>query len=118
MTLKDIENLPQRINLSYKRETSGIRGEEDNGLITIYLRNCKDNYWAARTIIHEVTHWKYGIGQNQWSECVCIAQELKHARNRNYLTISEKRTIVRAVKDAYPEYKWKKGGMLYGRKKW
>lgn len=116
--LKDIENLPERIKLSYEYESSGLRGEENDGSITIYLRNCKNAYWAARTVIHEITHWKYGIGNNQWAECVCIAQELKHAKNRSNLTISEKRTIIKAVKLAYPEYKWKKGGILYGRKKW
>ena len=116
-TLKDIESLPQRIKLTYERRSDGVRGDERNGEIRIFLSNCKNVKWAARSVIHERTHWKYGISQSQWSECVCLAQELKHARNRDYLTISEKRTIIKAVKDVYPEFNWRKGGYVHGRRK-
>lgn len=116
-TLRDVENLPKRIKLTTEYKENGVRGDELNGEIRIFLRNCKDEKWAARTIIHECTHWKYGIGYSQWSEAVCVAQELKHARNRDYLTISEKRSIIKAVKETYPELNWKKGGMTNGRKK-
>lgn len=116
-TLKDIENLPQRIKLTYESVSDGVRGDERNGEIRIFLSNCKNVKWAARSVIHETTHWKYGISQSQWSESMCLAQELKHARNRDYLTISEKRTIIKAVKEAYPEFNWRKGGYVYGRKK-
>ena len=116
-TLKDIENLPQRIKLTYERRSDGVRGDERNGEIRIFLSSCKNVKWAARSVIHERTHWKYGISQSQWSECVCLAQELKHARNRDYLTISEKRTIIKAVKDVYPEFNWRKGGYVHGRRK-
>lgn len=94
-----------------------IYGEEDGGLITIYMRNCEDAERAARTIIHECTHKRYGIGQSQWAECVCFAQELKHKYRRDILTIAEKRRIIKAVKDGYPEYNWRKGGMIYGKRK-
>lgn len=116
-TLRDVGNLPKRIKLTTEYKENGVRGDELNGEIRIFLRNCKDEKWAARTIIHECTHWKYGIGYSQWSEAVCVAQELKHARNRDYLTISEKRSIIKAVKETYPELNWKKGGMTNGRKK-
>ncbi len=116
-TLKDIENLPKRIKLSSEIRYDGVRGEEFGGAITIYLSNCENPYWAARTVIHECTHQKYGIGNSQWAECVCIAQELKHARNRNFLTYSEKKTIVKAVKEAYPEYNWRRGGLVNGKRK-
>ena len=116
-TLRDVENLPKRIKLTTEYKENGVRGDELNGEIRIFLRNCKDEKWAARTIIHECTHWKYGIGYSQWSEAVCVAQELKHARNRDYLTISEKRSIIKAVKETYPELNWKNGGMTNGRKK-
>lgn len=112
-----IENLPEPIKFTYGEWSTGLRGEENNGAITIYLNNCKNVLWAARTIIHECTHYRYGIGQSQWAECVCVAQELKHARNRDTLTQEELRTIVSAVKDSYPELKWKKGGIINGRKK-
>lgn len=116
-TLKDIENLPERINLTYNYKENGVRGEQNGNEITIYLSNCANTKWAARSVIHEVTHYKYGIGQSQWAECVCVAQELKHARNRDYLTISELKTIISAVKDVYPEFNWRKGGIINGRNK-
>lgn len=116
-TLKYIENLPEQIKLTYTAKGDNIRGEQIGDEITVFLRNCKNTKWAARTVIHEVTHHKYGIGQSQWAECVCVAQELKHARNRDYLTTSELRTIISAVKEAYPEYNWRKGGVINGRKK-
>lgn len=94
-----------------------IYGDEDGGLITVYMRNCEDAERAARTIIHECTHKRYGIGQSQWAECVCFAQELKHKYKRDSLTIAEKRRIIKAVKDGYPEYNWRKGGMIYGKRK-
>ena len=114
-TLKDIDNLPERIKLTYVYKEGGVRGEQIGNEITIYLRNCKNVKWAARSVIHEVTHYKYGIGQSQWAECVCVAQELKHARNRDYLTVSELRTIISAVKDVYPDLNWRKGGVINGR---
>lgn len=116
-TLKDIESLPELIKLTYESKGGGIRGEERNGSIIIYLQNCKNPKWAARSVVHEVTHYKYGIGYSQWAECVCVAQELKHARNRDNLTVNELRTIVSAVKDAYPEFNWRKGGVINGRNK-
>lgn len=116
-TLKDIENLPEHIKLTYSYKENGVRGEQNGNEITIYLSNCANTKWAARSVIHEVTHYKYGIGQSQWAECVCVAQELKHARNRDYLTISELKTIISAVKDVYPEFNWRKGGIINGRNK-
>ena len=115
--LKDMENLPERIKLTYERRNDGVRGVQEGNSITIYLSNCSNVKWAARSIIHEITHYKYGIGQSQWAECVCVAQELKHARNRDYLTTNELRTIVKAVKEVYPEYNWRKGGIINGRRK-
>ena len=113
-----LPELPENIILTHG-DNPNIRGEEKDGRIYIYVNNCKNVQWVARTIIHEYTHFRYGIGNSQWSECVCIAQELKHARNREYLTISEKRIIINAVKSD-PDYKrlnWRKGGFINGRRK-
>ena len=111
-----LENLPQRMKLTYEPKGNGIRGEEKSGNTVIYLSNCKDVKTASCSVIHECTHYKYGISNSQWAECVCVAQELKHRRCREYLTIAEKRTIIKAVKESYGEYNWRKGGRIYGRK--
>ena len=54
-TLKDIENLPERIKLTYSYKENGVRGEQNGNEITIYLSNCANTKWAARSVIHEVT---------------------------------------------------------------
>ena len=113
-----LPELPENIILTHGDDPD-VRGEEKDGRIYIYVNNCKNIQWVARTIIHEYTHYRYGIVDSQWAECVCIAQELKHARNREYLTIAEKRTIINAVKSD-PDYKklnWRKGGFINGRRK-
>ena len=116
-TLRVLEMLPEPVKFTYGEYYTGVRGEERNGRITIYLNNCKNTLWASRSVIHECTHYRYGIGQSQWAECVCVAQELKHARGRNKSTYGELRMIVRAVKDVYPEYNWRKGGIINGKRK-
>ena len=115
------KNLKEPIELNdktIKLDSSGrkIYGEENGERIVIYLLNCENAERAARTIIHECTHYRYGISESQWAESVCFAQELKHKYKRDYLTIQEKRRIIKAVKDGYPEYNWRKGGRLHGRK--
>ena len=74
---------------------------------------------VARTVIHELTHYRYGIGGSQWSECVCIAHELMHKYNRKTLTFSEKKRIIEAVKrdSDYGKLNWRKGGIIHGRRK-
>lgn len=116
-TLEYIENAAEIIRLTYAPRGDGVRGVQTGNDVTIFLDNCKNVKWAARSVIHEITHIKYGIGQSQWAECVCVAQELKHARNRDHLFTSELRAIIRAVKNAYPEYDWRKGGLINERRK-
>lgn len=117
-TLEMLSILPESIVLTHGVEPE-LRGIEDYGHICIYVNNCRNIQWVARTVIHEFTHYRYGIGKSQWSECVCIAQELKHARNRDYLTIAEKRAIIKAVKSDgdYKKLNWRKGGRINGRTK-
>ena len=114
--LNYLEEQEVRPKLTYDSRSGGVRGEEIGGEIFIYLSNCKDIKTAACTVIHECTHRRYGIGQSQWSECVCIAQEIKHRRGRNDLTESERRVIIKAVKEAYPEFNWRRGGIIRGRR--
>ncbi len=117
-----MENLPERITLDYKTvelDSNGLKiyGMEIDGVITIFMKNCENAERAARTVIHECTHRRFGIGESQWAESVCFAQELKHKYKRDYLTYAEKLRIIEAVVEGYPEYKWRKGGLVNGRRK-
>lgn len=111
------ENLPERIKLDYTTNKPNVYGENYHNDIIIYMKSNPTAERAARTVIHECTHQRYGIGESQWAECVCIAHELMHKYNRYYLTVAEKRRIIKAVKEVYSEYNWRKGGLMYGRKK-
>lgn len=116
--LEALNEMPQRPYIDYSTiRYDGLKGEELGGRIIVYANSCKDLKTVVCTLIHEHTHKKYGIGQSQWAECVCVAQEIKHRRQRDYLLESERRMIIKAVKEVYPEYQWRKGGIIYGRRK-
>ncbi len=80
--------------------------------ITVYAKNTKTIKRTAATLVHEVTHCKYGIGGSQYAEAVCFARE--HIHEHGVLTFQDKRNIIKTVKELYPEYQWRKGG----RNKW
>lgn len=116
-TLSTVENLPYILKFNYSSESSGERGREDRGLITINIANCNNSKIAASTIIHECTHYIYGIGNSQWAECVCFCKEKMFLTGKDKLTVAEKRDIINKVKKAYPELNWRRGGIVNGRRK-
>ena len=85
----------------------GFYDAEDDA-IRIFADKTKTIEKTAEVLIHEATHKKYGIGGDQWSEAVCIAQEVKHRKRSNILTFQEKKDILRLVAKLYPEYPWRK----------
>ncbi|MCR5815583.1 MAG: hypothetical protein K6F91_01725 [Ruminococcus sp.] len=114
--IKDyLKNAPCKINIMYNVDVDKeLKGLYDpiNDEIYLYASNTKTVSETAATLIHEVTHRRYEIGGNFWSECVCKAQELKHKERKNVLTISEKRDIIKSVKETYseiyPDMKWRR----------
>ena len=114
-TLKYIKDTEIRPILNYEPQYHTNRGMQFGNRIEIYMNNIQSPLVAAQTVIHEITHHKYGIGKCQWAEAVCMAKEKMHKENRKYLTISEKRYIVRLARKYYGEYNWKKGGIKYGK---
>ncbi len=85
----------------------GFYDAEDD-VIRIFADQTKTIEKTAEVLIHEATHRKYGIGGDQWSEAVCIAQEVKHRKRSNTLTSQEKKDILKLVAELYPEYPWRK----------
>ena len=83
-------------------------GNTIGNYITVYAKNTKTIKRTAKTLVHEVTHCKYGIGGSQWAEAVCFARE--HIHEHGQLTFQDKRNIIKMVKQLYPEYQWRKGG--------
>ena len=80
----------------------------EDDVIRIFADRTKTIEKTAEVLIHEATHRKYGIGGDQWSEAVCIAQEVKHRKKSNKLTSQEKKDILKLVNELYPEYPWRK----------
>ena len=85
----------------------GTRGCQDKDEITIFASETKTVQVTAETLIHEITHYRYNIGESQWAECVCFAQELKHRMGKSQLTVFELRNIINTVKELYPELPWR-----------
>ena len=46
---------------------------------------------------------------------VCFSQEYKHLYGKEKLTFAEKRKLIRALKTAYADLKWKRGGYKGGK---
>ena len=96
------------VEVDYTDEApKGVRGETMGRFITIYAQNTRTVKLTAKTLIHEVTHCKYGIGGDQWAEAVCFCRE--HIHENGSLTYRDMRNIIKTVKELYPEYKWRKG---------
>ena len=104
------------VEINYTDEApKGVRGETFGRSITIYAKNTRTIKATAKTLVHEVTHCKYGIGGSQWAEAVCFARE--HIHEHGELTFRDKRNIIKSVKELYPEYQWRKGGRGNGKSK-
>lgn len=103
-----VEHPELNINLCYKIDVpEGLLGRQDKNDIYIYASKTGTIQKTAETLIHEITHRKYDIGGNQWAECVCRAQEIKHRKKNDKLTGQELRDIIKSVKRDYPELKWR-----------
>lgn len=67
---------------------------------------------TSEVLIHELTHRRYNIYGDFWSECVCRSHEIMHRERRSYLTIQEKRSIIKEIKEVYselhPDWKWRR----------
>lgn len=101
------------VEISYADDApEGERGYTTGFSIVIHAKNTRTIKETAKTIVHEVTHSKYGIGGSQYAEAVCFARE--HLHEHGSLTNQDLRNIIKIVKRLYPEYEWRKGG----RNKW
>ena len=112
-TLKSIEE--HNVNIVITTETDeyeekGVRGTQLGSNIKLYARNISSNRVAAQTLIHEMAHYRFGIGGCQHAEAVCFAYEKMHLVNRNYLTKEEWEYVKKLAIDNYPGFEWEKGG--------
>lgn len=108
-TMKYIVDHPEiNIELAYHVNNPGkLYGKQVKNDIRIYASDTKTIEKTAETLIHEITHHRYNIGESQWAECVCRAQELKHRYRKKTLTGDELRSIIKEIKELYPELPWR-----------
>ena len=76
-TLKYIKGAEIYPKLIYESQLHTNRGLQFGNSIEIYVANIKSPLVAAQTIIHEITHHKYGISNCQWAEAVCDTTPLE-----------------------------------------
>lgn len=98
-------NIQMYYNVDHKKDVFGEQLGDD---IFIYASETKTIQKTAETLIHEITHHRYDIGESRWAECVCKAQEIKHRNKRNELTADELKGIIKETKALYPELPWRR----------
>ena len=99
----------------YDPQKHSNRGQQQGDKICLFMDNIHSPLVAAQTLIHEVCHYQYGIGQSQWAETVCMAKEKMHKENRTKLTVAERRKLVLLARNYYGEYQWRRGGQIGGK---
>ena len=99
-----------RIAFYEDEDGGGNRGWQQGDNISIFPRNIANVRVAAQTVIHEMTHHHYGIGNSQHAETICFGMEKLHLTGNEKLTPAEWEQIKKLVVDAYPEFEWEDGG--------
>lgn len=111
--IKYLEENPTYVRMCYKvKFDDGVLGYYEPSYQEIYI-NCSATKTIEKTteiIIHEVTHKRLNIGGDLKSEVICKIYEQMHHNRTNKLTYEEIRSIIKSVKELYPEYKgiWKR----------
>lgn len=110
-TINAIKNSDVIINvINMRMHPIGARGEQDGNRIDIYARQCQNKLVFSQTIVHEMAHYRFGIGKCQHAEAICFAMEKMHKERRDYLKPNEWEYVKKLAQDTYPELKWEEGG--------
>lgn len=99
------ENIDVQVNYNPEITRNGLLGLSHGKHVDIFGLNTKTKNETVKTIIHEITHVKYDIGECQWAEAVCETRALQH--EKGILTIQDKRNIIKEIKKNYPDMKWR-----------
>ena len=89
---------------------TGARGEQYGDRIDIYARQCPNKLVFSQTIVHEMAHYRFGIGECQHAEAICFAMEKMHKECRDYLKPNEREYVKKLAQDVYTDLKWEDGG--------
>ena len=109
-TIRHIRDSDARIFLDNEAPEGTERGYQQGEAIHLYLHNIGSRRIAGQTLIHEMAHYWYRIGNCQHAEAVCFAMEKMHILGRDYLTPDEWSQMVQLAVDNYADKKWEAGG--------
>lgn len=105
-----IKNSNVRIAIYEDEFGNGERGNQEGDHITLYPRNISSLRVAAQTLIHEMGHYHYKIGNCQHAEAICFGLEKLHLTGKEKLTKEEWEYVKKLAIDNYPEYEWEARG--------
>lgn len=83
----------------------GLHGRAIGNHIYINGKSTQSIVEIAKTIIHEEKHIELSIGGDQHAEAVCDYFAELHVKGE--LTGKDIRSIIKSVKERYPDYKWR-----------
>ncbi len=109
ITLERIEESKAVVEIIDEVQSSTDRGAQSGKEIQIFSANNKKLLHEAQSVIHEMTHYWYHIGECQHAEAICYSMELMRSRKKMTITQEEWDMIVNIVKDAYPNLSWEGG---------
>lgn len=110
-TINAIKNSDVIIDvINMRMHPTGARGEQYGDRIDIYARQCPNKLVFSQTIVHEMAHYRFGIGECQHAEAICFAMEKMHKERRDYLKPNEWEYVKKLAQDVYPDLKWEDGG--------
>ena len=109
-TIKAIEDGNATITISEEIPAARQRAEEYKGNVTLYSKMMESRRIAGQTLIHEMAHIRFAIGNCQHAEAICFSMEKMHIENRDWLTLEEWEKMKSLAKEAYSELEWEDNG--------
>ena len=105
-----IENSDVKIAIYEDEHAEGQRGDQRGNGIRIFPQNIPSLRVYAQTVIHEMGHFHYDIGNCQHAEAICFGLEKLHLTGKEKLTKEEWEYVKKLAIDNYSEYEWESGG--------
>ena len=105
-----IENSDVKIAIYEDEYAEGQRGDQRGNNIRIFPRNIPSLRVYAQTVIHEMGHYHYDIGQCQHAEAICFGLEKLHITGNEKLTLEEWNYVKKLAVDNYTNLEWEAGG--------
>ena len=105
-----IKNSNVRIAIYEDNLGNGERGYQNGNRIVLYPKNIRSLRVAAQTLIHEMGHYHYNIGQCQHAEAICFGLEKLHLTGKEKLTKEEWEYVKKLAIDNYTRLEWEDGG--------